>query len=107
MTPDDEQARLAGFLAFYAEHPPDPEWEDTATDAERRLPGWLVDQQRGAVADTPALELAVVGAISRAHGHPARSSARFSAAPFLSRTSIPQPLFGRGDVVRGAAPVGH
>jgi hypothetical protein len=32
VSPDDERAMLDGFLAFYAEHPPDPAWEEAASE---------------------------------------------------------------------------
>jgi hypothetical protein len=60
-------ARLAGFLAFYASNPP-PAREEAVSEAERRVPGWLLDQQHAAAEQTPSREFAVVGAISDISG---------------------------------------
>jgi hypothetical protein len=67
MTPDAEIARLAGYLRFYREQSPDPE---AVTEARDQVPRWVVDQMDAAVGDTPALEFAVAGAISRVKGQP-------------------------------------
>ena len=36
MTVDDERQVLAEFLAFYDEHPPNPEWKEAVTEVRGR-----------------------------------------------------------------------
>jgi hypothetical protein len=68
MSPDDERAMLADLLALYTKHPPGPEWEAAITEAERRVPVGLVDQQRAAMAEAPKLERALADAVIRVEG---------------------------------------